>query len=171
MWNIICMLLLSYLVSSNTAESEFELTFYDIDITEISSEYVSNVEAYVNDDNSGFFLNFTLIKRFPDTARLLYKLLGSSMGEYIMPTGMNIDTGLCEVFEPNYRLIGDQIEQIGINGDNCPPSPGTYTAENIALSSENLPDVFPPNNYVAIIKLYNGFENFGVFKAFVRLAM
>ncbi|XP_034943691.1 uncharacterized protein [Chelonus insularis] len=171
MWNIICLILLSYLIPLNTAESSYDIVFYDVEATEINHEYFSYFESYVNEDNSGIFTNFTIIKRLPVTTRLSYNLLASTLGEFILKTGVTLDINICEIFEPHYRVVGDQIEQIGINGDNCPPGPGIYGAENIGLDPENLPDVFIPNNYVAIMKLYNGLKTIGVFKAFVRIAV
>ncbi|XP_034943695.1 uncharacterized protein [Chelonus insularis] len=170
MWNIIYVILLSYLIQLNIVESRFDPTFYDTEASYVNYEYFSDFETYVNEDHAGFFLNFTLIKRFPNETRFSYKLLTSSMGEFVIKTGISFDAEFCQIFDPNYRLIGDQIEMIGITDDDCPPGPGTYGADNISYSPKNLPDAFPPNNYLAFIKIYYQKLLFLEFKIFARLA-
>ncbi|XP_034941237.1 uncharacterized protein [Chelonus insularis] len=134
-------------------EAELSIVSYDVTCPKADPVYFRDIEVYIEDEgkDNEFFINFTLIKKLPAEATHTLKMIGASMGEFVVATGIDFTITLCEAFtEP---IFGERMyRQLGLNVDECPAVPGVYGGSHINLvDKDSLPDTFPPNDYKMIV--------------------
>lgn len=49
-------------------------------------------------------------------------MLGLSMGEYVLPSGLEIEMKFCEMID-EALVMGPILKMLGVESDNCPPVP------------------------------------------------
>ncbi|XP_057337407.1 uncharacterized protein LOC130675633 [Microplitis mediator] len=116
-----------------------------------SEEYFTEPDTYL-DEHNGLVLNFTIIKTFPEATQGHFALVGASMGEYIVNTGIDVQMDLCDMLEEPI-ILGRFLRVFGFSEDNCPPKIGVYGSEGYEIPTDTLPDDFPPNKYLAIFEI------------------
>ncbi|XP_044589747.1 uncharacterized protein LOC123268587 [Cotesia glomerata] len=181
-----------------------EINIEDALCQTFSKEYFTEPDVYI-DVNNQAFVNFSIIKQFPPDVQAHFHLLGASMGEYVIQTGLDFEMGFCGMFDepvilaPNLKLFGfvatdcppspgywgiigaslgeyvvntgidiqmplcDMINEpvilgpllrvFGFREDNCPPKMGVYGSEGYTLSTATFPDDFPRNQYKSLFEL------------------
>ncbi|KAG8035597.1 hypothetical protein G9C98_001025, partial [Cotesia typhae] len=86
-----------------------------------------------------------------------FQLLGASMGEYVIQTGLDLVIDLCEMI--NEPIILNYILRVsGFSADDCPPSPGIYGCQEFSVPTDILPDGFTPNKYLIVGEYLYGEE-------------
>ncbi|XP_034943667.1 uncharacterized protein [Chelonus insularis] len=132
-----------------TTKADLSIVSYDVECPIADPEYFKDIEVYIENEgrDNEFFINFTLIKILPADAMITLKMIGASMGEFVVSTGIDFTVKACSaVDEP---IFGQHIyRQLGINEEECPSPPGVYGGSHVNLVSlDTLPDTFPPNDY------------------------
>ncbi|CAD6232566.1 GSCOCG00006953001-RA-CDS [Cotesia congregata] len=128
-----------------------EIIIEDAFCSSFSEEYITEPDVYV-DVNNRVFVNFSIVKQFSPDAQFHFKILGASMGEYVIQTGLEIQMSLCEMKDEPV-ILAPVLQMFGFREDECPPSVGVYGNENIEIPMELLPDEFIPNKYLGIGEL------------------
>ncbi|KAH0561651.1 uncharacterized protein LOC123265603 [Cotesia glomerata] len=123
-----------------------EIVIEDIVCPFFSKEYLTEPDVYVNADNQ-VFLNFSIVKSFPTETQSYFQLLGASMGEYVIHTGLELQMSLCEMLDEPI-IVGPILQIVGFDKPNCPSPPGVYGNENIEIPMELMPDEVIPNKYL-----------------------
>ncbi|KAG8042008.1 hypothetical protein G9C98_007316 [Cotesia typhae] len=134
-----------------STQGAYDILIEDVVIVAYSKEYFTEPDAYVDDTNA-IVVNVSLIKRPPTAAQGHFALVGASMGEYVIDTGIDVTLNLCDMFnEP--IMIGPFFAALGFDPDNCPPDVGVYGTNGYRLRMDTLPDDFPPNQYRVTLEI------------------
>ncbi|CAG5092644.1 Protein of unknown function, partial [Cotesia congregata] len=127
-----------------------EIILEDVLCPTFNKEYLTEPDVYL-DANNQAFVNFSIIKQFPPDVQVRFHLLGASMGEFVIETGIDVEMGLCEIFgEP--VIMGPLLKLYGFVAADCPPSPGVYGNQGYNTPMELMPDDFIPNKYLSIVE-------------------
>ncbi|XP_057330803.1 uncharacterized protein LOC130671114 isoform X2 [Microplitis mediator] len=115
------MLLITLVVITQSfgIQGAIDVVFEDTDCPFYDKEYFLEPEAFVNDQNA-LFSNITIIKRLPIETEARFTILGASMGEYVVSTGIDQTVDLCDLIEDPI-LAGPFLSAIGFSEDHCPP--------------------------------------------------
>ncbi|XP_074107616.1 uncharacterized protein LOC141532912 [Cotesia typhae] len=81
-----------------SVQGEFGVILRDAVCPYYDSEYVTEPDIYV-DDNNGIFFNFSSIQALPSTVEGRFRMIGASMGEYVVDTRLNVHLPLCEMLD------------------------------------------------------------------------
>ncbi|CAD6221164.1 GSCOCG00005065001-RA-CDS [Cotesia congregata] len=92
---------------------------------------------------------FSIIKQFPPETQTHFQILGASMGEYVVQTGLEVQMKLCEILDEPI-IMGPILHLLGFVETDCPPSPGVYGNQGCSIPMELMPDHFMPNKYLVI---------------------
>ncbi|CAG5099454.1 Protein of unknown function [Cotesia congregata] len=133
-------------------QGAYDLIIEDVTTAEYSEEYLNEPDIYV-DDNFKLVINLTIVKQFPSTTAGRLSLMGASMGEYVVDTGIDVTMNFCEFVEEPI-VIGPLFQAIGFDPNHCPPDVGVYGTENYEPITEGMPDDFPPNMYRTVLDIY-----------------
>ncbi|XP_034933923.1 uncharacterized protein [Chelonus insularis] len=116
---------------------DFKFEYYDLD-------YFKDMDSDVWGNE--IFINVTITNFLPEEAELRLQVIGATMGEYIVPTGIDFLYSLCAgLKEPN--IMTSAINYLEPPLDDCPPKPGSYVADATFDDFSTFPENFPPNNY------------------------
>ncbi|KAK0164377.1 hypothetical protein PV328_003013 [Microctonus aethiopoides] len=136
--------------------AELVIVYEDVIFPIINEKYFGMVDAYLTEDNR-IAGNFSIIQSLPESAVCHIYMLGDSMGEYVVPSGLDAEMTLCEMInEP--IVLGNLLKVFGFNKDECPPKAGFYGNEGYMVPTTNFPDSFTSNKYLFIIELYTSDE-------------
>ncbi|CAD6234273.1 GSCOCG00007708001-RA-CDS [Cotesia congregata] len=135
-----------------SVQGAYDLIIEDVTTAEYSEEYLNEPDIYV-DDNFKLVINLTIVKQFPSTTAGRLSLMGASMGEYVVDTGIDVTMNFCEFVEEPI-VIGPLFQAIGFDPNHCPPDVGVYGTENYEPITEGMPDDFPPNMYRTVLDIY-----------------
>ncbi|XP_074107533.1 uncharacterized protein LOC141532860 [Cotesia typhae] len=84
-----------------------EIIIEDVLCPIFNEEYVTEPHVYI-DVNNRAFVNFSIIKQLPPDVQLEFHVLGVSMGEYLIQTGIDFEMSLCDMFnEP--VILGPKV--------------------------------------------------------------
>ncbi|KAK0182471.1 hypothetical protein PV327_000611 [Microctonus hyperodae] len=132
--------------------AELTVVYEDVIFPIINEKYFGMVDVFLTEDNliAG---NFSIKQSLPESAICHLYMLGDSMGEYVVPSGLDAEMTLCEMInEP--IVLGSVLKVFGFDKDECPPKSGFYGNEGYKIPTENFPDSFTPNKYLFILELY-----------------
>ncbi|CAD6232570.1 GSCOCG00006955001-RA-CDS [Cotesia congregata] len=136
-----------------SVQGDFVVLLKDIDCPLFNEEYFTEPDTYI-DDNNAIFFNTTIVKEFLPLTQGYLGIIGASLGEYVVNTGIDVEMTLCDMMnEP--VIMGPLLRVFGFSDDNCPPKPGVYGSEGYTLPTATFPDDFPRNQYKAVFKLTN----------------
>ncbi|XP_057338881.1 uncharacterized protein LOC130676573 isoform X1 [Microplitis mediator] len=74
-------------------------------------------------------------------------IMGASMGEYVVSTGIDQTMELCDLIEEPI-MAGPNLKLLGFSEDHCPPLPGNYGTQDYVFTSTRFPDTIIPNQYL-----------------------
>ncbi|CAD6230917.1 GSCOCG00006883001-RA-CDS [Cotesia congregata] len=143
---MILSLLIVFTVQFFGVKGALEIIIEDIVYPVFNKEYLIEPDVYVNADNQ-VFINFTIVKSLPIETQSSFELLGASLGEYVIHTGIEQQMGLCEMIDEPV-IVGPLLQMVGFRKFDCPPPPGIYKKENIEIPMELMPDEMTPNKYL-----------------------
>ncbi|KAK0085979.1 hypothetical protein PV325_004095 [Microctonus aethiopoides] len=103
------------------SKAAVDVFFEDFEAVYVDEKYFSKPDCYFTDDKE-MNLNLTILKRFSDNAQGSLNMLGLSMGEYVLPSGLDIEMKFCEMID-EALVMGPILKMLGIESDNCPPVP------------------------------------------------
>ncbi|KAH0546938.1 hypothetical protein KQX54_016274 [Cotesia glomerata] len=84
-----------------------EINIEDALCQTFSKEYFTEPDVYIDVNNQAF-------------AR--FHLLGASMGEYVIQTGLDFEMGFCGMFDEPV-ILAPNLKLFGFVATDCPPSP------------------------------------------------
>ncbi|XP_057340422.1 uncharacterized protein LOC130677600 [Microplitis mediator] len=113
--------------------------FYD-------EEYFLEPDVFVDNHNS-LVSNVTIIKLLPEETQSRLVIMGASMGEYVVSTGIDQTMELCDLIEEPI-MAGPNLKLLGFSEDHCPPLPGNYGTEDYVFSPERYSEKIIPNQYM-----------------------
>ncbi|XP_057337658.1 uncharacterized protein LOC130675810 [Microplitis mediator] len=142
------MLLITLVVITQSfgIQGAVNVVFEDIDCPVYDKEYFLEPEVFVDNHNS-LVSNFTIIKLLPEEAQARLAIIGASMGEYVVSTGIDQTMELCDLIEEPI-MAGPALKLLGFSEDHCPPEPGNYGTEDYVFTPERLSETTIPNQYL-----------------------
>ncbi|CAD6244324.1 GSCOCG00013345001-RA-CDS [Cotesia congregata] len=144
-----------------------EIIIEDVLFPTFSKEYLTEPDVYV-DVNNQLFANFSIVKQFPPDAQVHFEILGASMGEYVIETGIEIQMSLCEMKDEPV-ILNPILGMFGLSVSDCPHPVGVYGNQNIEIPMELLPDEFIPNKYLVVGEFLNEEEKLLVLMIYITI--
>ncbi|XP_057330033.1 uncharacterized protein LOC130670621 [Microplitis mediator] len=128
------------------AQGGLDIVVEDANCPFYDKEYFTEPETFITDQNS-LVVNITIIKSLPIEAQGHLALIGASMGEYVVSTGIDQEMDMCDILQEPI-MTGPLFKVLGFSEDDCPPEVGVYGTEGYVIPTDTLPDGFPPNKYM-----------------------
>ncbi|KAH0539194.1 uncharacterized protein LOC123259226 [Cotesia glomerata] len=150
-----------------SVQGTYDLIIEDVTVPEYNEEYLNEPDVYI-DDNLKVVVNLTIIKQFPSTSVGRVWLMGASMGDYVVDTGIDVTMDFCELVEEPI-VIGPLFQAIGFDPNHCPPDVGVYGTDSYEPLTEGMPDDFPPNVYRMAIDIHTQEQKILIFHIFSKI--
>ncbi|XP_034946351.1 uncharacterized protein [Chelonus insularis] len=132
-------------------KAQLDVTLLDFVFESYDPDYFKDMEIITW--NNDIDINMTVIDYMPLEAELRIQIIGATMGEYKVPTGIDWKFSLCEgLNEP--IIMRMMMSYLVPPIDDCPPELGTYSGSYKFDDFRTFPDSFPPNNYLTITSIY-----------------
>ncbi|XP_011303577.1 uncharacterized protein [Fopius arisanus] len=135
-------------------QAKLNVYFENFYVDEVDSNYIRDAEVDINTDSeydNTIFVNFTIVNPLPKTTKAYLEVIGMSMGEFVLPTGLFFDMDMCSL-DDEPVLLGPFFDSLGFTSENCPPENGVYTSLHYEVPTDELPSEIHTNKYKIIFK-------------------